>query len=47
MGNSKKTPVRKNRNLMNPEKKKRKSIGAKLGTGYEADMYVEQTENIE
>jgi hypothetical protein len=24
---------------MNPEKKKRKTFGAKLGTGYESDMY--------
>jgi hypothetical protein len=38
-GNSKKmTPeikIPKNRNLMNPNQKKRKNIGAKLGSGYE------------
>lgn len=33
----KKNPFRK-RDLMNPEKKKRKNHGAKLGTGFEADQ---------
>ena len=30
--------------LMNPERKKRKKLGAKIGTGYESDMAVTLTQ---
>jgi hypothetical protein len=36
----------KSRNLLAPEQKKRKGNGAKLGTGYEADMQVISVEDL-
>jgi hypothetical protein len=47
-GMGKKTTIGKNfivkkGDLMNPERKKRKKLGAKLGTGYESDMAVTLT----